>query len=323
MKTYEFFLKIADIVIRIETKNSPRKYRNSKLRYDKFILSKKPARIDIDLTLETKASYKKFTQVKLFEALSNYSKKQLAKMLIDRKRKKLVTEDIKNYLGDALDWRISRLKGKILIEGISTSRYQVILEPSLKKGKIFIISRDKRWSMSRIVHGFLQVLVIYYLAKYKIGIIIHSAAVKDKHQGYLFAGVSRAGKSTISRIWNEATSAFILNDDRIVIKKKNRSYYMHGTPWHGDYIEYFDDYKSKAKLSKIFGIYHSKVNKRQKLKPIESFSVFFQSLFVSFWDKECLDFVLGFLSDMFREIPTYKLGFKKDKQIIEYVRNVQ
>src|SRR5262249_20236905 len=61
-----------------------------------------------------------------------------------------------------------------------------------------------------------ELLVIHYLARER-GLEVHACGVRDADgRGYLFAGQSGAGKSTIARLWLGEPAATILSDDRVI-----------------------------------------------------------------------------------------------------------
>ncbi|NJD54884.1 MAG: hypothetical protein FIA94_00585, partial [Nitrospirae bacterium] len=92
----------------------------------------------------------------------------------------------------------------------------------------------------------------------KIGIILHSACISYQGKGYLFAGVSGAGKSTISDIWQNDSEAEVLTDERVLIREFQGDLWAFGTPWHGT----SEIHKNKgAPINKIFFIKHGKQNR--------------------------------------------------------------
>ena len=323
MMEYETFLNIADITIRIKSEKNPEK-ENEKIsyRYKNFILNRSPGKIDIDLTLKIKPDFTRFNPEIIFETRREpvkINKRRRKKILIENK----IQKKKEKYLGKGLEWRMGKVGKRILLEGGSSGGYQVLLNKDLKKGEIFIINPEiNNWEISDICHGFLQILLIHYLAKYKLGIIIHSAGIKDGKNGYLFAGKSRAGKSTTSRIWDKNAKIQVLNDDRVIIRKENNRFFTYPTPWHGDFSDYLKISLGKAELKSLFFIYHSKKNIAEKLSLKDNFNLFFQAVFPSFLDKDCLQSTSEILLDIILSVPCYKFGFKNDKRIIGYVRNL-
>lgn len=327
------YLQIAGFNIKVKSQNLPQPNEQSDWRYQNFILKRPPGRIDLEFKLKIKDSYTRYRPRVLFETKRENSgaKRLLAKR---RKRRQLLghaqrEESIQQkqkraYLGDELDWRISRYKNRFLIEGGTSGNFQVFFDKNFKNIDIFIINSLGEWKLSDVFTGFLQLFMIYYLAVKKEGLVVHSTAIKDeqkKGKAYLFAGVSGAGKTTTSRIWDKyAAGIKVLNDDRIIIRKIKRKFYIYGTPWHGDFSDYLKTSIEQARLSNLFFIYHRRQNKAEKVTPREFFNLFFQSIFAPLWSKENLGFIFEFLMELILNVPCYKFGFKNNKKIIDYVR---
>jgi len=322
----ETFVNIADISIRIKSENTPVEEAANRFRYNHFILKNKPSKINIDLSLKIIPKYKiyKFTELFRTERDAPKARRFRFESMASKAKAHKLSKKEDEYLGEGLDWRIGRHIDKILIEGGSSGRYQLLINEDLNKGEIFIINADNEWKITNVIYGFLQVLIIYYLAKNRCGALFHSAGLHDGQRGFLFAGLSRAGKSTTSRIWDEIPEVNILNDDRIIVRKYKNEFYMYPTPWHGDYSDYLNDKTvKKAKLSKLFYIYHRDTNLAERVTYIDGFSQFFKTLFLSFWDKDCMKFTLDFLVDILAKKPCYKFGFKNDPRIISYIRDLK
>jgi hypothetical protein len=99
---------------------------------------------------------------------------------------------------------------------------------------------------------------------------------------------------------------------------------MYPTPWHGDYSDYLKEGMiKKAKLAKLFYIYHRDTNLAERVHYTEGFSHFFKTLFLSFWDKDCVKFTFDFLVDILAQKPCYKFGFKNDERIVSYIRGLK
>lgn len=189
------------------------------------------------------------------------------------------------------------------------------LLPKKEKGKI--------WNSSDIIYDFLQVLLINYFAQRKQAIFTHSIGVRDLDgRGLLFTGKSGCGKSTTARLWHKHSKAMVLNDDRIIVTKNNGKFFIHGSPWHGEFSDYLASRIESAPLEKLFFIYHAPKNTIRQISQKEAFSFLYPALFPTFWDKTCLGNIASFSQDLIRDIPCYKFGFVNDKKVIEFVRKI-
>jgi len=321
----ETFVGIADIVIRIKTERAPVLETTHQYRYQHFLLTKRPRRVDIDLDLKILERYKFFKFHELFRTERDTPMRRWARPEGTSPNQPVtLSREEQRYLGGGLDWRIGKAAKKYLIEGGTSGRYQLLINESLTRGHVFMINSKGEWKVTDVVFGFLQVLIIYYLAKHRLGLLFHSSGLWDGNHGYLFSGLSGAGKSTTSRIWDEAPDVRILNDDRIIVRHDKGGLYMYPTPWHGDYSDYLKEGRvGRARLSKLFYIYHRETNLAERVSAVDGFSHFIQALFVAFWDEDCLKFSFDYLLDLFEQKPCYKFGFKNDARIIRYVRNLK
>ncbi len=67
------------------------------------------------------------------------------------------------------------------------------------------------------------------------GFMLHSSAVVYEGRAYLFSAPSGTGKSTHTALWCEVfgDTAYILNDDKPVLRIENGEVVAYGTPWSG------------------------------------------------------------------------------------------
>lgn len=80
-------------------------------------------------------------------------------------------------------------------------------------------------------------IVVSYAALARGAVLVHAAGVITMQgRGYVFPGVSGAGKTTLSRLFMHATKCEILSDDRMIVepRKNSASPIAWGTPWAGD-----------------------------------------------------------------------------------------
>ncbi|MEA3432198.1 MAG: hypothetical protein U9R01_05945 [candidate division WOR-3 bacterium] len=218
-------------------------------------------------------------------------------------------------------WSMFQSNGKYILE--DTNRI-AILEPDFKCGKIYTKeSRGK--TILPLSYPLDEVLMINLLAKAQ-GILIHACGVISKGQGLLFAGSGGVGKSTMASLWKKAPApdhrsqgqrANILSDDRIIIRKMDRRFWVYGTPWHGDAKVCSPE---KAPLEKIFFLKHAKNNTTKKIAPMEATSRLIVCSFPTFWNKKGMEFTLKFCAELAEKVSCYELGFVPDESILEFVR---
>ncbi|MCK9594973.1 MAG: hypothetical protein PHH68_08045 [Candidatus Omnitrophica bacterium] len=226
------------------------------------------------------------------------------------------------------NWRLARIKTgyryESLVKGRSLAAY---INKEFDKVKVYIPARAEwgfRWHITDLIYDFLQVLLINYFAVRKNGIFTHAAGMRDiDGKGLVFAGESGCGKSTTVRIWNRYSRAMLLNDDRVIIRKKDGGFFIYGSPWHGAFSDYLESKMERALLSRIFFIHHSRVNTARRVGFEQAFSLLYPAIFPVFWDPRILGNIISFCCELAKNTECVLMGFAKDKRIIDFVRRIE
>ncbi|MHB1055972.1 MAG: hypothetical protein ACYC0K_08995, partial [Thermoleophilia bacterium] len=151
------------------------------------------------------------------------------------------------------------------------------------------------------------------------GIEVHSCGIDDNGGGILFLGVSGAGKSTMSKQWDQEEGVTVLSDDRIIITPRDGNFWIHGTPWHGD-AGLADP--AGVPLKAVFFIEHAETNNAGRLGPGQVASRILARSFPTFWNKEGMQFTAGLATEIALGVPGYELGFVPEQAAVEYVRSL-
>ena len=159
-----------------------------------------------------------------------------------------------------------------------------------------------------------QVLMVCLMAQGR-GLMVHACGIDDGGRGYLFAGNSTHGKSTMAQIWQD--HATILNDDRIVLRWREGRFWMYGTPWHGDYTGVSP---TGLPLEKLFFLRHATDNQLRQVDGTEAASMLLARSFLPLWDAEGMAFSLDFCARVTQAVPCHELGFVPDRDVIDFVR---
>jgi hypothetical protein len=229
------------------------------------------------------------------------------------------------HVDDGLEnWRLLEAKkGHVYQSSIEGKEQVIFVDLALDRAKAYLLPKKGRmcWHVSDLIYDFLQILLIHYLAKRRLGFFIHAAGVKDGSSGFVFAGESGAGKSTTARIWHRYTDAVILNDDRVIVRPFGKSYKIYGSPWHGEFGKYLADSKVSAVPANLFFIHQTRSNHIQPLSVREAFLRLYPVLFPTFWDRVCLKNITDLAQSMLECVPAFQLGLCKKKTAVDFVRS--
>lgn len=162
-----------------------------------------------------------------------------------------------------------------------------------------------------------QVLLARLLAD-RDGCYIHSDGVNMDGKGYLFVGHSGAGKSTIAEMLRD--KAEILCDDRMIVRRWDDGYYIHGNWSHGTMPVVS---AGCAPLARIFFLEKADENRIIPMeRPMNSISLMLACLVKPLATADWWEKMLVLIEDMVRSVPCYRLAFDKSGRVYEALRRL-
>ena len=196
------------------------------------------------------------------------------------------------------------------------SRTQLFAEfdKDFKCGTVYI----GRAGIHNFLYPFLEVLTINLLGRGK-GALLHASCVDDNGKGYLFAGQSGAGKSTMANLWNGKQGVKVLSDDRVIVSESDEGFVAYGTPWHGTANYAINAY---VPVNKIFFIRHAERNSAVPVSGIKPVSELIKTALLPFWNKDGIKYSTGFLSQITRHVELFYLYFLPGEEAVDFVRRV-
>ena len=221
-------------------------------------------------------------------------------------------------------WRLYEADGGYRFDftsaAIGASPYKrAWLDSSFAAGQVLLDRRrfDPRRAHYPLEYPLDELLVVGLLAQGR-GVEIHGCGLVDcDGRGYLFAGSSGAGKTTMARLWQEQAGVRILSDDRIIVRQVCGRLWMYGTPWHGD-AELAEN--TGHPLESIFLLGRGRENAVIEQRPPLAAARLFSCSFPPFYLRDGLEFTLGFLGQAVNTVPVYELRFVPDPGVIAFVR---
>lgn len=139
------------------------------------------------------------------------------------------------------------------------------------------------------------------------GCMLHSSAVVVDGYAYLFSADSGTGKSTHTQLWLKhfGDKAFIINDDKPVIRCIDGNWYVYGTPWSGKTDQ---NVNIRVKLGAIVFLERAEENWIDEISVKEALPKFFKQTVRRLHKEEKMDLVLGTMERVLSQTPIYKMG---------------
>lgn len=194
-----------------------------------------------------------------------------------------------------------------------------LISPDYGRIKVFCLPMHRRkqkeifWSPCDILNPVGEICLLTRLAR-QGGLLLHAGGVRLDGKGYVFAGPSGAGKSTLSGLF-EQRGALVLNDERVIIRRRDFHFVVYGTPWFGSLRAARNAW---AQPAGFFLIRHgSGSNRLEMLSPAQAQGLILKACFLPLWDRPAMEKTVetaGKLSEMTREF-----AFLNDSSAVEYL----
>ena len=203
--------------------------------------------------------------------------------------------------------RVSAAEGRWVIE-----RGDFHAECDLASGKGRIRQPANLYSIEaalRILHSLLLAL--------RGGLLVHAASAVRHGDAYLFAGVSGAGKTTITRL--APPDATLLTDEISYLRREGSGYVAYGTPFAGELGE--PGRNVRAPLAGLFLLEHGAENRVVPVEKAEAVRGLMRHVLFFARDETLVKMVFQTVCDFVKNVPVRRLIFTPDQRVWELVRD--
>jgi hypothetical protein len=203
------------------------------------------------------------------------------------------------------DVRVTHRAGRWLLE---RGDFRAEFEPATGRGRI----RQTRNpysidSVLRIVHS----LVLAPQA----GLLLHSASAVRNGKAFLFAGVSGAGKTTISRL--APADATLLTDEISYVRKRGDGYIAFGTPFTGELAKLGEN--TSAPVAALYLLAQGAENRIEPVAAAEAARSLLANILFFADDEELVQSVFHSALEFVSRVPVSRLTFVPDARVWELI----
>jgi hypothetical protein len=185
-------------------------------------------------------------------------------------------------------------------------------EPTTRRGRI--VQSLNPYSIDaalRIIHSLI-------LAR-EGGLLVHAASAVRNGNAYLFAGVSGAGKTTISRL--APADATLLTDEISYLRpdegRNGHGYVAYSTPFAGELGRVGENIR--APLAALFLLQKGPENTIEPVRASDAARLLLQNVLFFAHDPELVGLVFEFACELVHHVPVYRLTFVPDESIWERI----
>jgi hypothetical protein len=162
-------------------------------------------------------------------------------------------------------------------------------------------------SVLRIVHTLI-------LAK-QGGFLVHAASAVRGGRAFLFAGVSGAGKTTISRL--APSDAILLTDEISYVRREGNAYWACGTPFAGELGKVGENVS--APLHTLFLLEQGPENRIEPVAVSEATRLLLRNILFFAEDPELVRLVFQSACEFVERVPVRRLIFVPDGRVWEMI----
>jgi hypothetical protein len=147
------------------------------------------------------------------------------------------------------------------------------------------------------------------------GFLVHAASAVKNGRAFLFAGVSGAGKTTISRL--APSDVALLTDEISYVRSGRCGYEAFGTPFAGELARIGENLR--APLEAVYLLVQGPENKIEPVSEPEALQAFLRNVLFFAHDRELVERVFQIAFDFISRVPVYRLTFVPDAKVWELI----
>jgi hypothetical protein len=147
------------------------------------------------------------------------------------------------------------------------------------------------------------------------GMLVHASSVVRNGRAWLFAGVSGAGKTTISRL--APPDVQLLTDEMSYVTREDGRYYAYGTPFAGDLARPGENVR--APLGGVFLLAQGPENRIDPVAPADAVRGVMANILFFAHDPDLVNAVFADAIDLAARVPVRRLTFLPDARVWDLI----
>jgi hypothetical protein len=219
------------------------------------------------------------------------------------------------YLADDGEWRLR----------VNASAYPVfreriaVFEPNFRRGRVYVDLQHRDLELQPYpLSGPLDRVLFVNIVTHGLGIMLHACGVVLDGKGYIFAGPSNAGKTTLARLWHEFSEGTILGDECLILRRRGNGFWAYGTPWVGEAGLFAPD---GVPVEALFFIHHDNVNKLRPIAPQAGVMQLLAQSLLTPYDGFAIESGLDLCLDLVHTLPLFEFGFVPEASAVRMIQD--
>lgn len=203
------------------------------------------------------------------------------------------------------DVQVRREQGKWLLR---RGDFRANWDPQVRKG--LVVQTPNPYAIDSV----LRIIHTLVLAS-QGGFLIHAASAISWGRAFLFAGVSGAGKTTISRL--APAGVTLLTDEISYVRRQADGYVACGTPFAGELAKLGEN--TAAPLHALFLLKKGEENRIEDISGTEAVRLLLKNVLFFAEDHELVSRVFQSACEFVKRVPVRRLTFVPDQRVWEMI----
>lgn len=224
------------------------------------------------------------------------------------------------------NWRLYRSNRGMWSLEVNAAAYPVfrrrvaVFEPDFRRGNVYVeLTRRDLAAYPYPLSAPLDRVLFVHIVTHGLGLMLHACGIVHDGKGYIFAGPSNAGKTTLCRLWAKTGEVTVLGDECLILRRQGSQFWVYGTPWVGE-----------AGLSSPMGapvegaifIRHSQQNSLDPTSPNRAAEQLLSQSILTPYDPIAVQSGLDLCLDFVAQTPAYDFGFVPDESAVRLIQKV-
>ena len=209
------------------------------------------------------------------------------------------------FLSPDVDLSVSHRSGRWVLD---RGDFRAEWEPAAHRGSI------RQTANPYSIDAVLRIVHTLVLAR-QGGFLLHSAGAIRNGKAFLFAGVSGAGKTTISRL--APPDATLLTDEISYIAKREKGYVAFGTPFTGELAKLGEN--CSAPVAALYLLAQGPENRIEAVTAADAGRGLLANMLFFAEDHELVHWAFKAACDFVDRVPVFRLTFVPDARVWEMI----
>jgi len=192
---------------------------------------------------------------------------------------------------------------------------QLIIDQDFSKGVVYGKFKELINQYYPLPQDLEIVFFVNWLGKFQ-DMILHASGMVYEGRGYVFAGRSGVGKSTLISSLSQEPGVTVLGEDQVIMRKLGDKFWIFGTPWHENRNLCSP---SGAPLEKFFFLERQNKQTVEEISAVDGVTRLLQTAFIPYYRPKLVDRLLERLTRLSEMVSMNVLSYNLGTNVLKMI----